>query len=264
MEDLEPFMRVGLDAAVEVGLPLLDDFDDPRALEGAAAIKVNAVGDVRWNAAFAYLDRARKRSNLTIMPHALVDRLRFRGERAAAVVVRVAGAEIEISSDLFVLTAGSYGSPAILLRSGVGPADDLSRASVGIRTDLPGVGRHLIDHPRVEVVYRPTPELLARSEAHLAGHPARAQTLIKASSQTFVSNGWDLHVMMRVRPPLANETGPAPEGPLAHLYIHAMKPTSRGRVRIGSSDPGVLPIVDHGFLTDEAGRDAATLVDGIG
>jgi choline dehydrogenase len=263
MEDLEPFMRVGLDAAAETGLPLLDDFDDPRAHEGAAPIKVNAVGDIRWNAAFAYLDPARERPNLKIVSEALVDKLRFDGGRATTVVVRTEAEAFEISSDLFVLAAGSYGSPAILLRSGVGPADDLARVSVGIRTDLPGVGRNLADHPRVEVVYRPTTALLTRTEEHLARGPARAQTLIKARSETFPSNTWDLHVMMRLRRPLSDDTGKAPEEPLAHLYIHAMKPASRGSVRIGSSDPAVLPIVDHGFLTDEAGRDAATLLDGI-
>src|SRR4029078_11077434 len=88
VEDLEPFMRIGLDAAVEIGLPLLDDFDDPRFPEGAAPIKVNAAGDVRWNPAFAYLDPARDRSNLTIVSEALVDRVRFDGDRAARVVVR--------------------------------------------------------------------------------------------------------------------------------------------------------------------------------
>ena len=142
-------------------------------------------------------------------------------------------------------------------------ASGLQTTSVGIRTDLPGVGRNLADHPRVEVVYRPTTALLTRTEEHLARGPARAQTLIKARSETFPSNTWDLHVMMRMRRPLSDDTDMTSEEPLAHLYIHAMKPASRGSVRIGSSDPAVLPIVDHGFLTDEAGRDAATLLDGI-
>ncbi len=263
VQDLEPFMRAGLDAAAEAGLPLLDDFDDPRTLEGAAPIKVNAVGDIRWNAAFAYLDQARERPNLRIVPDALVDRLRFGGERAVAVVVRAKAKELEISSDLFVLAAGSYGSPAILLRSGVGPAEDLASVSVDIRINLPGVGRNLIDHPRVEVVCQPTAALLTRSEEHLAGRPARAQTLIKARSKTCPSSSWDLHVMMRLRRPLSNESDRSPGDPMAHLYIHAMKPASRGSVRIGSSDPDVLPIVDHGFLTDAAGHDTATLLDGI-
>ena len=264
VEDLEPFMRVGLDAAVEIGLPLLDDFDDPRFPEGAAPIKVNAAGDVRWNAAFAYLDPARDRSNLTIVSEALVDRVRFDGDRAARVVVRAGGDELEISSDVVVLTAGSYGTPAILLRSGIGPADDLAAVSIGVRADLPGVGRNLADHPRVDVMYRPTEGLLAETAEHVARRPARAQTLIKARSETGSSSSWDLHIMMRVRRPLVNGPGRTTGEPLAHLYVHAMKPASRGRVRIGSSDPEVLPIVDHGFLTDEAGRDVATLLDGIG
>ena len=263
VDDLEPFMRAGLDAAVEIGLPSLEDFDDPGALEGAAPIRVNAVGDVRWNAAFAYLDPARERPNLTIMPGALVDRLRFEGERAAGTVVRVDGDELEISADLVVLAAGAYGSPAILLRSGIGPADDLARVSVGVRADVPGVGRNLVDHPRVELVYRPSAELLTRTLEHLAGQPARAQTLIKARSEICPSGTWDLHVMMRVRRSISDDPGHVPGDPLAHLYVHAMKPESRGSVRIGSQDPGVLPLVDHGFLSDRAGQDVATLAAGI-
>ena len=126
IEDLDPFMRAGLDAAVEIGLPVLEDFDDPWSLEGTAPILVNAVGDVRWNAAFAYLDPARGRPNLTIVADALVDRLRFEGDRATGAVVRVDGEELEISADLVVLAAGAYGSPAILLRSGIGPAAELA------------------------------------------------------------------------------------------------------------------------------------------
>ena len=263
VDDLEPFMRAGLDAAVEIGLPVLEDFDDPRALEGASPILVNAIGDVRWNAAFAYLDPARQRPNLAIVADALVDRLRFEGERAVGTVVRVDGGETEISADLVVVAAGAYGSPAILLRSGIGPADDLARISVDIREDLPGVGRNLIDHPRVEVVYRPSAELLTRMQDHVARHPARAQTLIKARSETCPSGSWDLHVMMRMRPPISDDPGLVSGDPLAYLYIHDLKPESRGSVRISSPDPGVLPIVDHGFLSDPAGQDAATLAAGI-
>jgi choline dehydrogenase len=263
VDDLEPFMRVGLDAAAEVGLPVLEDFDDPRAPEGAAPILVNAVDDVRWNAAFAYLDPARGRPNLTIVPDALVDRLRLDGERATGAVVRIDGAELEISGDLFVLAAGAYGSPAILLRSGVGAAEDLARLSIDVRGDLPGVGRNLADHPRVEVAYRPTPKLIALTKDHMAARPARAQTLIKAASDTSPPDTWDLHVMMRLRESLSTDPRLLPGEPLAHLFVHGMKPASRGGVRIGSPDPTALPIVDHGFLSDESGRDAATLASGI-
>ena len=106
VEDLEPFNRAGLDAAVELGLPLLEDFDDPQATEGAAPIKVNAVGAVRWNAAFAYLDPARGRPNLTIMPDTLVDRLHLEGSRVAGLFVRVDGRVVEVAA------AGSCWPPA--------------------------------------------------------------------------------------------------------------------------------------------------------
>jgi choline dehydrogenase len=262
--DLEPFMRAGLDAAEEIGLPLLEDFDDPRALEGAAPILVNAIGDVRWSAAFAYLDPARERPNLTIMPDALIDRLRFEGERATGAVVRVDGGEVEVSAELIVLAAGAYGSPAILLRSGIGPAEDLARVSIGARADIRGVGRNLVDHPRVELVCRPSAELLARTLDHVAGHPARAQTLIRARSEGCRSGTWDLQVMMRVRESFSDDPRLAAGGQLAHLFVHVLKPESRGSVRIGSQDPGALPIVDHSFLSDAAGQDAATLAAGIG
>ena len=91
VEDMEPLERAGLEGAAELGLPLLEDFDDPQATEGAAAIKVNAVGAVRWNAAFAYLDPARERPNLTIMADTLVDRLHLEGSRVAGVIVGVTG-----------------------------------------------------------------------------------------------------------------------------------------------------------------------------
>ena len=264
VEDLEPFMRVGLEAAEAIGIPILDDFDDPAAFEGAAPIMVNAVGDVRWNAAFAYLDPARSRPNLAILPNALVDRLHFDGDRAAGALLRVDGKEREITADAVILAAGAYGSPAILLRSGIGPAGDLERLSIDVRMDRPGVGRNLSDHPRVEVVYRPTAELLARTAGHVAGRPARAQTLIKARSATCAPNAWDLHLMMRVRRPLAGAFDLVSDEPLAHIYVHAMKPASRGWVRLASGDPKDLPIVDHGFLSDAASQDRSTLIDGIG
>jgi choline dehydrogenase len=264
IDDLEPFMRAGLEAAVEIGLPMLSDFDDPEILEGAAPILVNAVGDVRWNAAFAYLDPARGRGNLTIIADALVDRLRLAGDQATGVFIRVDGEEVEIAADAFVLTAGAYGSPAILLRSGVGPADDVRGVGIVVNRDLPGVGRNLTDHPRADVAFRPTDDLLVQTADHVARRPDRAQTLIKARSDRCLPDAWDLHVVMRVRPMFSGGASPDPGGPVAHLYVHVLDPVARGRVRIASSDPAVLPVVEHGFLTDAEGHDRASLIDGVG
>ena len=261
--DLEPLERAGLEGAVELGLPLLEDFDDPQATEGAAAIKVNAVGAVRWNAAFAYLDPARGRPNLTIMPDALVDRLSFKGERVAGVLVRVDGQEAEVAADLVVLAAGAYGSPAVLLRSGVGPAQELAAASIEPRADLPGVGRNLVDHPALTVWLRPTAGLLEATAAHYAADPARAQSVMRARSQRCAADRWDLHIVIGVEESEPDEPPFAAGERLAYFFVCGLKPESRGRVRLRSADPEALPVVEHGFLTDRDGHDVSVLLDGV-
>jgi choline dehydrogenase len=263
VEDLEPLNRAGLEGAAELGLPLLEDFDDPQAPEGAAAIKVNAVGAVRWNAAFAYLDPARGRPNLTIMADALVDRLHIEGSRVAGVLVRVDGQEVEVAADRVVVAAGAYGSPAVLLRSGVGPAEELAGASIEVRAELPGVGRNLVDHPGLDVWFRPSAGLLEATAAHYTADPLRAQSVIRARSPGCAPDRWDLHIVMGVEEPEPDEPAFASGKRLANFFVCALKPESRGRVRIRSADPEAVPVVEHGFLTDRDGHDVSVLVDGV-
>jgi choline dehydrogenase len=248
---------------VELGRPLLEDFDDPQATEGAAAIKVNAVGAVRWNAAFAYLDPARGRPNLTIMSDALVDRLHLKGSRVAGVLVRVDGQEAEVAADRVVVAAGAYGSPAVLLRSGLGPAQELAEASIEARANLPGVGRNLIDHPALTVWMRPTAALLKATAAHYAADPARAQSVIRASSQRCAPDRFDHHIVIGVEESEPDEPPFASGERLAYFFVCGLKPESRGRVRIRSADPDALPAVEHGFLSDRDGHDLSVLVDGV-
>ena len=263
MEDLEPLQRAGLEGAVELGLPLLEDFDDPQAIEGAAPIKVNAVGAVRWNAAFAYLDPARARPNLTIMADTLVDRLHLERSRAKGVLVRADGREVEVAADLVVMAAGAYGSPAVLLRSGLGPAEELAAVSIKVRGELPGVGRNLVDHPVLDMRLRPSASLLEATAAHYAAGPARAQSVIRAKSRHCAVDRSDLHLGLGVfesdpdQPPFTSGEQ------LPDIYVCALKPESRGRVTIRPADPQAPPVVEHGFLTDQAGHDLSVLVDGV-
>jgi choline dehydrogenase len=263
VEDLEPFNRAGLEGATELGLPLLEDFDDPQATQGAAAIKVNAVGAVRWNAAFAYLDPARGRPNLTIMPNALVDRLHLEGSRVAGVLVRVNGQQVEVAADRVVVAAGAYGSPAVLLRSGVGPAEELAAASIEVRAELPGVGRNLVDHPTLVLWFRPTAGLLEATAAHYAADPARALSTIRARSQRCAPDRWDLHIYLFVEESELDEPPFISGEPFPVISVVALKPESRGRVRIRSTDPDAVPVVEHRFLTDPDGHDLSVLVDGV-
>ena len=82
-----PFHTAFVAAAQTVGLPLLDDPDDPASPVGVAPFPANVVDGARWNAAFAYLDHARARPNLAILAETLVDRIVVRGARAVGTAV---------------------------------------------------------------------------------------------------------------------------------------------------------------------------------
>jgi choline dehydrogenase-like flavoprotein len=181
---------------------------------GDAAIvhTVNVRGTVRWNAAFAYLDDARTRENLTILPDTIADRVLFASEQA----VGVATSHGPLSAEHVVLAAGAYGSPAILLRSGIPAGDGLA------------------DHVGVGMGWEPTEalrEAVARFEAE---HELfMAQVTVRGSGDSFLFPALD-------------------PGPELSGAAFAMKPRSRGAVRLTSGDPAAPLEIDHGFLSDDA------------
>ena len=139
--ELSPIRRTIIDSGTEAGLPFLSDLNAPDALVGVGLIPVNAVGSVRWGAAFAYLDPARGRPNLTILADTLVDRVVVRNGRAEGAIVVVNGRAATLSAPLVVLAAGAFGSPAILQRSGIGDAGLLRNVGIPVVADIPAVGR---------------------------------------------------------------------------------------------------------------------------
>jgi choline dehydrogenase len=126
----------------------------------------------------------------------LVDRLHLEGPRVAGVIVRQDGREVEVAADRVVVAAGAYGSPAVLLRSGLGPAEELAGAAIEARAELPGVGRNLVDHPNLSVWLQPRAGLLAATAAHYAADPGRALTVIRAQSRRCAADRWDLHIYL--------------------------------------------------------------------
>ena len=104
---LSPIRRALLSAASELGMVELADLNAPDALRGSGGIPVNARGTRRWGAAFAYLDPARPRPNLTIIADTLVDRVVLERGRAIGALVRRSGREYRLTADVVVLTAGS-------------------------------------------------------------------------------------------------------------------------------------------------------------
>jgi choline dehydrogenase-like flavoprotein len=208
---------------------------------GADAIlhPVNDVGAVRWNTAFAYLDRARGLANLTIRADTLVDRVLFSGERATGVATSAG----EVLADHVVLAAGAYGSPGILLRSD-------ARAL----RELP-IGEGLIDHVGVGFGYEATDRAQRETAAFEETRPLyMGQVTVEARSRACAHGVCDLFLFPAI-------DGPSEDGYELSAAAFAMKPSSRGRVGLTARDPRAPLAIDHGFLTDE--RDVAVLVEGV-
>ena len=207
-------------------------FVDAAAPEDTIVHPVNAVGTVRWNAAFAYVDPARGRENLTVLGDTIVDRVLFDGRRA----VGAATAAGELRADTVVVAAGAYGSPGILLRSGI--------------AGLP-VGEGLLDHVGVGFSYEPTERMRDEMLAFEASAPLwMGQVTIRARSSACPDDVCDLFFFPAADP-----------GGAISAAVFAMKPVSRGRVALRSSDPEEPLAIDHGFLRDDRDRDV--LAEGV-
>jgi choline dehydrogenase-like flavoprotein len=220
-----------------------------RDADGDAAIvhPVNIVDGVRWHTGFAYVDPARGRENLTILADTLVDRVLLEDSRA---VGAIAGGR-ELRADAVVVSASAYGSPGILLRTGIGPVDELARHGIDQVAELP-VGEGLSDHVGAGAAWEPTKRLLEETAAHEARHGLyMGQVTLAARSRTCPPGVTDLFVFP------ALEVGPEISG-----AAFAMKPLSRGSVRLNGRDPDAPLAIDHGFLRDE--RDVEVLTEGFG
>jgi choline dehydrogenase len=193
---------------------------------GADAIvhPVNMTAEgVRWNAAFAWVDPARERDNLTIQADTLVDRVLLDGSRA----IGVATSAGDIHGDTVVVAASAYGSPAILLRSGI--------------TELP-VGENLADHVGTGIGWEATNDLRADWDEWAREHA------LSMAGITVVAG--DLFLFPAIDP-----------GYEISAAVFLMNPQSRGRVSLTSTDPRAPLAIEHGFLTDDA--DVEALVGGF-
>jgi choline dehydrogenase len=175
----------------------------------------------------------------------LVDRVLFDGHRAIGVETATG---TEIHAGEVILSAGSYGSPAILLRSGVGPSEDLAELGIDVVADLP-VGRHLQDQPFYYNAYALKPNALDM-------RPAVGALLWTQSSEAR-DDQLDLHIAVtHLLPPEYSPTGGA-----ITLSVAVVKPDSRGTVTLRSRDPHEQPEIDCNFLAER--RDLRRMLEGV-
>lgn len=254
--DLSTWQRSFLQSAVSAGFPRVIDLSAPEPAQGVAPFHVNVRGATRWNAAFAFLDPVRGRPNLTILEATVVDRLLIDQEEATELICRSGTGIIELRAKMFVLAAGTYGSPAILMRSGIGPAAHLDELGIPVQIDAPGVGQNLHDHPGVHVRFSPTPDVRRAVQEELAhARLFQSQVILKAASSQCAA-GFDLHLLPY------QEVTEAGEWEFVTLAFN-MVPRSRGEVLLRGEDAELPPRIAFQFLTDPDDRDIAILLDGL-
>ena len=256
LDELTPFQRACRDAIVANGIPAVDDLNDLDENAGVAPFPVNIDGATRVNSAFGYVDPVRDR--LMVAGDAPVERVLIRGGRAVGVAVRDGLRLAEIGASRVVLSAGAYGSPAILLRSGIGPADELM--AIGLRPvlDLPGVGRNLHDQPCLEVIYEGSDDLVDAMERHHAetGWLPDEQVIAKFPSSS-CQQGFDLHIF-----PVGGCSKDAHKGYWL-LGVACLTPFSRGSLRLTGPGLDDKLLIDHRYLSDAEGCDRARLAEGV-
>ncbi|MFF3637497.1 GMC family oxidoreductase [Streptomyces sp. NPDC101169] len=244
-DQLVPFQAAYLEACIDQGFGYVADHNDPEST-GVGPIPMNRRGDLRVSTAVAYLTEARRRKNLTIRSGATVHRVLFQGTRAVGVEVETGGRLEKVYADHVTLSAGALNSPAILLRSGVGPEQRLRALGIEVVLDQPNVGENLIEHQQITV------GLLPREGVTDPDDPD-VQVLVRYTnpgSQHF--NDMQMYFVSRYVP-------------VTHRPISVMsvlqKPECRGRVSLGSADPTVQPdIFLNSYGTD---ADRAIALDGV-
>lgn len=258
-------------------IPYNHDFNGA-SQEGVGFYQVTQQGGERGSTARYYLrdSQAERRPNLAVRHDAKVSRLIFDGRRATGVVFRQkGGAETEaLARREVILTAGAFGTPKVLMLSGIGPAAHLREHGIEVRTDMPEIGANFQDHISAPVWAR------LREPVGLLGHekgPRGLRHFLEwflfrkglLTSNIVESGGFfDLDgdgrpdVQFHFMPLIRGET--AQKTPQVHgitVQPNLLECHSRGEVRLRSRDPNDLPVFKGHYLSHP--EDMATLLRGV-
>lgn len=269
-----PGSRAFAASAEQLQLGANPDFNGA-SQDGFGLYQVTQKGGERWSAARAYLSTPRP--NLTVRTGVLVERIVIEQGRATGVAIRSNGrSEVLRASGGVVLSAGAFGSPQVLMLSGIGPGAHLAEQGIAVAVDRPAVGDDLQDH--IDYVHgwqTASKDFIGDS---LAGawkmltaivEHRRKRTGMMTTPFAEAGGFWrsrpDLpapDIQYHFVPAMLEDHGR--EKVHGHGFsIHAcvLRPESRGTVRLASADPAAAPLIDPNFLSDA--RDIATLRAGV-
>jgi len=279
-----PVARRFVDAAQQAGHPFNEDFNGPEQ-EGAGWYQVTQHAGERWNAARAYLhggnvaDRTRSggRTNLHVLTGVQALRIVFNGRHAVGVLVQRDGRQQMLKARREVIvSAGTFGSPQLLMASGIGPAAHLRTHGIDVVHDLPGVGENLQDHLDIILHKRVySPDLFGlsfRGALRMVGEMLRYR---REGAGMMTSNFAEAGAFLKSRPDLDdpdlqlhfvvgladNHMRTLQFGHGYSCHVCVLRPRSRGTVRLASPDMRRAPLIDPRYLSDP--QDMAGMVAGV-
>lgn len=268
---VNPLTRAFLAAAEEVGITKNPDFNGANQ-EGAGLNQVTQKNGRRHSSADAYLRPAMPRGNLTVVTRAHATRILIEKYRAVGVAYLHEGAEIQARAEREVILAGgAINSPQLLMLSGIGPPDELSRVGIRAVHDLPGVGKNLQDHVMVSVAYLCSKPISLEGAERLRNY----LRYVFFKRGPLVSNVAEAGIFLRTfgdsdRPDLQILFGPA------YYVAHGLRPRkehafgfgptliapeSRGSVTLRSADPLAAAVIRANYLSTE--RDMCVMLEGV-
>ncbi len=276
-KDLTEASRSFIEALAEVAcVPENDDYN-AESQEGVGVFQQSASRGLRYSSSVGYLDR-HGLANLEVRTGVIITRVVIENGRATGVeVVTPAGRGTVRAAREVILCAGVYGSPQLLMLSGIGPADHLRQHGIDVVADLP-VGDNLHDHLFVPMTY------VMKSARNRGTTPYFAGGVIKEAIRGDTWMGRTVFEAVGfVRSPRAKAIPdiqihalpwsypfPNQDAPTRHkvdkrsaltIMPTLIYPRSRGTLRLASADPAAAPVIDPAYLSDPG--DATLLLDGM-
>lgn len=263
--DPDPTTELFIDACSEMGLGRLPGLGVPDHT-GCAITPLNQLRGARWSAADGYLRPAMERANLSVRTDAQVYRVVL--ERGRASGVETAQGTLRARREV-ILSAGSVGSPQLLMLSGIGDPAELRRVGITPRAELPGVGRNLQDHLTLNLLVEatvPVPLMRAHTEESrqrferdrlgpLTSNIAEAVAFFRGDGGPGAP---DLELIWA---PIAFTDHGAADTPGLTLGVILLQPDSRGRITLADADPTSAPLIDPGYFS--APTDLPVLLSGL-
>ena len=228
-----PIAGAFYEACRKAGFPDDPDMNLPDTT-GVGPRPVNCADGLRISTAVGYLSQSRERANLTIRANVLARRILFEGRRAVGVEIDEGGERRNVRGGEVIVCAGAIESPCLLVRSGIGPADQVRGIGAPLVQELPGLGTNLRNHPAV------APQFRIREEAREYGPAAQ--------------------LVLRYMPPGSNDRNGITIAPLVEedvdgtpcmpFYVVLWKVRSEGTLTVISPEPGDPPVLRYNYLTD--------------